>query len=332
MESFPLAERNEEAQDAPLAAWRANVGAPLSLDLSAEARSRSASLVVLSWNAWIGRGDIAGLVTRIRNDDFAALGFPADLPFVALIQEAYRADDSIPRFSNGSAARDFSRRGGHEHEIAHVARQLRLNLRYAPSMRNGPEQSDRGNAILSSLPLLDASAAELPFAFQRRVAVAASIVAGGSRIRLHSAHLDPRGAAARDLFGIAGRLRQARALLESIDAGEHPQLLGADLNLARQRREPAFRALMSRGFVTGVPPARIRWRHTYHRLPRLLLDWLLLLDDGRVTRFEVRRLDEHPRDTGPYVFGSDHHPLLARLDIETAAPEAAGAGNPAGTA
>ena len=28
-----------------------------------------------------------------------------------------------------------------------------MNLRYAPSMRNGADQSDRGNAILSTLPL-----------------------------------------------------------------------------------------------------------------------------------------------------------------------------------
>jgi endonuclease/exonuclease/phosphatase (EEP) superfamily protein YafD len=29
----------------------------------------------------------------------------------------------------------------------------------------------------------------------------------------------------------------------------------------------------------------------------------------------VRRVDEDPRDRGPDVFGSDHHPLLARIDI-----------------
>jgi hypothetical protein len=29
----------------------------------------------------------------------------------------------------------------------------------------------------------------------------------------------------------------------------------------------------------------------------------------------VHRLDEHPRDRGARVFGSDHHPLLARIDL-----------------
>jgi hypothetical protein len=31
----------------------------------------------------------------------------------------------------------------------------------------------------------------------------------------------------------------------------------------------------------------------------------------------VQRLDEHPQDRGPRVFGSDHHPLVARLDLHT---------------
>ncbi|HEX6644090.1 MAG TPA: hypothetical protein VF037_05400, partial [Gemmatimonadales bacterium] len=84
---------------------------------------------------------------------------------------------------------------------------------------------------------------------------------------------------------------------------------------AREEREPAFRALRDAGFVTSVPPGPVPWRHTYHRLPRLRLDWILVTGHPRVRRFGVRRLDEHPLDKGPFVFGSDHHPLLARLDF-----------------
>jgi hypothetical protein len=29
----------------------------------------------------------------------------------------------------------------------------------------------------------------------------------------------------------------------------------------------------------------------------------------------VRRVDENPRDRGPTVFGSDHHPLLAVVEL-----------------
>jgi hypothetical protein len=51
-------------------------------------------------------------------------------------------------------------------------------------------------------------------------------------------------------------------------------------------------------------------------LPRLVLDYLLVRDlSGTVEHARVHRLDEHPRDRGPLVFGSDHHPLLARIDL-----------------
>jgi endonuclease/exonuclease/phosphatase family metal-dependent hydrolase len=316
MDHFPLVRRDAAYADQPLVGWRANVGDHVALDFAGAPPSRGRTLVVLSWNAWIGRGDIVRVIERIRGGEYATAGFPADAPFAALIQEAYRSDESVPARSNGLMARDFSRRGGHEHEIVAVARRLALNLRYAPSMRNGLARSDRGNAILSSLPLDDAVATELPFSMQRRVVVSASIQLGGARLRVHCAHFDPRGPGARDLFGFAGRLRQAHELIRMLHAGAgEPHLLGADLNLARQRAEPAFRALRDAGFVTGVPARPISWKHTYHRMPRLLLDWILLAAPEGVEQFEVRRIDEDPRDVGPFVFGSDHHPLIARIDF-----------------
>ena len=318
MHDFPLIRRDAAHLDQPLTGWRANVGDHVALDLAAPGAAAGRTLIVLCWNAWIGRGDITRVIRRIRDGAYDAEGIPGDAPFVALIQEAYRSGDSIPERSNGLMARDFSRRGGHEHEIVAVARQLALNLRYAPSMRNGLARSDRGNAILSSLPLADAVATELPFSMQRRVAVSASVAVGEANVRLHSAHLDPRGRGARDLLGFAGRLRQAHELIRMVHADvASAHLIGADLNLARQRAEPAFRALRDAGFVTGVPERPLAWAHTYHRLPRLMLDWILLAAPSGIDRFEVRRLDEDPRDAGPYVFGSDHHPLLARIDFRS---------------
>ena len=310
--------RAAEGRDVPLAGWRHNVGAPVALDLAPEAPRQVRTLVVLSWNIWIGRGDIVGVVRRIMDGEFAAQGIPGDTPFVALVQEAYRCDDTVPRESNSFHARDFSRRGPHrEHEIRAVAQALSLNLRYAPSMRNGLHQSDRGNAILSNLPLRHASALELPFAFQRRVAVGATVRIGDHAVHVHSAHLDPRGVRAIDLLGVTGRARQMDALVESMKARPAgPHVLGADLNLARQRREPAFRALTDAGFVTGVPEKPLTWVHTYHRTPRLMLDWIMVSGHGgAIAGAETQRLDEHPGDVGPYVFGSDHHPLVARIDF-----------------
>jgi endonuclease/exonuclease/phosphatase family metal-dependent hydrolase len=301
-----------------LAQWRENVGAPLAIDLRGPSPTEARTLVIVSWNVWIGRGDVVRLVRGIQEGAWAQLGAPAGAPLVVLLQEVYRADDSIPDVCNGHHGRDTDRRRGRdEQEIRAVAEALGMNLRYAPSMRNGRHRSDRGNAILSNLPLTDTRQTELPFALQRRVAVSSSVQLGGQLIRLHTAHLDPRGRTARDLLGTAGRLAQIRGLIDVLGVHDGmPHILGADLNLARQRREPAFRALLDAGFVTGIPARDPAWSHTYHRLPRLVLDWLLVADTrGLVDRAVVHRLDEHPADRGPTVFGSDHHPLLARIDL-----------------
>jgi endonuclease/exonuclease/phosphatase family metal-dependent hydrolase len=188
-------------------------------------------------------------------------------------------------------------------------------------MRNGALQSDRGNAILATLPLDDAHALELPLVLQRRVAVSARVTIGARNLRLVSAHLDPRGPPGPQWFGAAGRQTQARYLLTSVN--DDMVVLGADLNLGRGRFEPAWRALGEAGFTFEVPPSIPAWRHTFHALPRLVLDYVLVRDRaGAVRRARVHRIDEHPLDRGARVFGSDHHPLLAIFDFHS---------NPVGT-
>ena len=95
-------------------------------------------------------------------------------------------------------------------DVVEVARTLRWNLRYVPSMRNGPQRSDRGNAILTPLPLGPAEGIELPFALQRRVAVGAKATVGGHALSLLSAHLDPRGPVGYKWLGAAARGNQRR--------------------------------------------------------------------------------------------------------------------------
>src|SRR5215213_6661607 len=90
-------------------------------------------------------------------------------------------------------------------DVVETARALRLNIRYAPSMRNGTLQSDRGNAILSTLPVSDAHAIEFPLVLQRRVAVSTALWLGRDRARAVSAHLDPREPPGHPWIGSAGR-------------------------------------------------------------------------------------------------------------------------------
>jgi endonuclease/exonuclease/phosphatase family metal-dependent hydrolase len=297
--------------------WRRNVGAHVALDLTAAPMGRSVpgSLIVLSWNLWIGRGRLSTVVRRIRNGEYAALGADPALPLVILVQEAYRSDASVPALQEGRVGRVLVAGLREQEDIVETARALGLNLRYAPSMRNGPTSSDRGNAVLSTLTLESAQAIELPLVLQRRVAVTASVQLGGIRLCLISAHLDPRGPPGHRWLGAAGRAQQARHLLEMVQ--DDTAVLGADLNLGRGRYEPAWRLLEASGFSFGVPPTVPAWRHTFHALPRLVLDYILVRNGvGAVVAARVHRLDEHPEDRGARVFGSDHHPLLARIDLE----------------
>jgi endonuclease/exonuclease/phosphatase family metal-dependent hydrolase len=313
--SFHLTHHHDDGQ-LRLERWRQNVGTPVVLDFPARGTgAESRSVVVLSWNVWIGRGRLKEVISLIRDGGFRHQGADPDLPLIVLVQEAFRSDTSVPSVPSGPAGRVLVAGLGPQEDVVETARALGLSLRYAPSMRNGVARSDRGNAILSSLPLEEAHAFELPLVLQRRVAVTAAVNLGGAKLRLVSAHLDPRGPPGHRWLGAAGRELQARYLLSSVT--DDTVVLGADLNLGRGRYERAWQLLGEAGFTFGVPPSLPRWRHTFHALPRLILDYLLVRDRPGTTIREgrVHRLDEHPRDRGPRVFGSDHHPLLARIDL-----------------
>ena len=313
--SFPLIQAPARARDWRLAGWRSNVGHAVALDPPAGVDpGETGALVVLSWNVWVGRGRLTEVVGRLRDGEYHHLGGDPALPLLVLLQEAFRTDRSVPERSNGWAPREIATRVRPREDIVETAVRLGLGLRYAPSMRNGPERSDRGNAILSSLPLADAAALELPFEYQRRVALAARIALSGRHLRAVSAHLDPRGPVGHKWLGAAGRAVQTRHLLTALE--DDTVVLGADLNLGRGRAEPTWRWLADAGFRFGVPPTLPAWRHTYHALPRLVLDYILLRDlAGVVAGARIHRLDEDAADRGPTVFGSDHHPLLARIDL-----------------
>jgi endonuclease/exonuclease/phosphatase family metal-dependent hydrolase len=320
--------RRPPLPDSVLERWGRNVGAPIAADFADEAVSAAAAperLVVLSWNVWIGRGRLRRVIGDLRAGAYEDLGATPDAPLVALVQEAFRSDESVPVVSNGWAPRDRPRDFRPEEDIVEVARDLGLNLRYVPSMRNAAHRSDRGNAILSTLPLADVSSVELPFVVQRRVVLGASIELGPSSattaLRVYSAHLDPWGPPGRDWLGWAGRAIQAAHFLEQLEteAPSRTTIVGADLNTSRGTREAAYRLLVSHGFTSGVPHRVPAWRHTYHMVPRLSIDYLLFREPGElVSRATVHRLSEHPRDAGPFVFGSDHHPLLAVVELDLA--------------
>jgi endonuclease/exonuclease/phosphatase family metal-dependent hydrolase len=220
-----------------LDAWCRGVGAAVVTN-GAAARLRLDSLLVLTWNTHVGGGDVDALVADLRSG--AVTGVPVR-HFALLLQEVRRDGDAVPATlpRNGRAPRRIAPpHASDARDIVATARRLGLALFYVPSMRNGNgggEAADRGNAILTTLDLVEPTAIELPLEAQRRVAVAATLrfddAAGRRRqLRVASVHLDHRSRVSRILESLgAGRERQARAVIETL-ASDSLVVLGGDLN------------------------------------------------------------------------------------------------------
>lgn len=199
-------------------------------------------------------------------------------------------------------------------DIVEIAGSLGFHIVYVPSMRNGGAgrygaAEDRGNAILSTLPLSKPTAIELPFEAQRRVAVAATLAGETSRreawqLRLVNVHLDHRSRVSRAMasFG-AARLRQARALLRALPL-DSPIVLGGDLNTWSARRlEGAIRLLRA-----AFPATPGEVGPTYPIAPGLSrpLDHLFFRVPAHC-RIGALRLDSR--------YGSDHYPVAGWIEF-----------------
>ena len=124
-----------------------------------------------------------------------------------------------------------------------IGSELGLSLIYVPSMRNGRSAGDpaedRGSAILSTLPLSDPIAVELPGERQRRVVIIAK--AGSTSVAV--VHLDALGGNQRLRVFSTPWMRdvQVRATASALPTG--PLVVGADLNTWHGRDELAARFL-----------------------------------------------------------------------------------------
>jgi endonuclease/exonuclease/phosphatase family metal-dependent hydrolase len=298
--------------------WHGNIGEPVVIDVG-DPLPHDAEIDVLSWNIAIGNGRLIELVEKIRAGVFDGIQRPDTRPLIILAQEAYRADMSVPEhlrsLHHGGKDPKTSR-----FDIVSLANELGFSLRYAPSMRNGRHRSDRGNAILTNCGIASWHSFALPHVRQMRIALAIQL-AGVPWLTFACAHLDTRGRvrAGGDaaIANIPGRMAQATALgerlIQDLDAS-HTTIIGADLNSYFGVREPLFKGLINAGFHR-IPHMPIGG-HTFHSTPiRMLLDHILVRGPG-LASMTVTRLDEDPRCRGRTIFGSDHHPLLARITLD----------------
>ncbi len=289
-----------------LSRWRRSVGPAVAV--KAETASQASDqLVVVNWNMHVGGGDLHRLFADVRRQAGPSV------PIVFLLQEAYRSGPEVPTVLDrdatfASVIRGLRKDGGRE-EIEALAASLGLHTYYVPSMRNGgplTSDEDRGNAILSTVPLADLAAIELPFERQRRVAVAATVSGSTARgrpwrLRVVSAHLDNMVGARRLWIagGESARTRQARGLLAALGT-QAPLVLGADLNTWFGFRDGAYREAAQAFPETQVTDRRATFRGM------LRLDHLFFrLDDG--WRAAYRRADDR--------YDSDHYPLIGTIDF-----------------
>jgi endonuclease/exonuclease/phosphatase family metal-dependent hydrolase len=295
-------------EDAPhrarLDPWCAGVGLPAVQPLAASGATRSIDIgdvVFVSWNVHVGRGDIRSFIADLRAGALTA-GRPAH-HFVLMLQEALRSE-GVPPYD--ATAEGASRIGGRDRsqDIMGVSRDFGLALVYVPSMRNGRSPSDpaadRGSALLSTLPLREPAAIELPGERQRRVAIVASVALlnAGAPLSVGVVHLDGLGSPRRLWVFWTPWMRemQVRALAATLPAG--PLVLGADLNAWHGKDERAVR-LLARVFER-TPVSRER-----RGLGLRVLDYLFFRTlDNRRARY--READN--------FYGSDHRPLIGWVE------------------
>jgi endonuclease/exonuclease/phosphatase family metal-dependent hydrolase len=209
-----------------------------------------------------GAGDLPRLLAELTTGRFSAIGRVSE--FVLLLQEA-------------------------RPEIVDFATSEDLSVYYAPV------NSQRGNAIVSTFRLRDASTIELPRERQRRVAAVATIDVNGIALRVVTTHLENRVSWWRGgLFSETARQRQAEALIAALPKGQ-PTVVGGDFNVWLGRKEPAWRAMASR-FPDGPTPL-----HNPTFRERLFLDEIFfdLPEHWTAERLAVEG-----------TYRSDHHPVI----------------------
>jgi endonuclease/exonuclease/phosphatase family metal-dependent hydrolase len=283
--------------------WCASVGPPVVIASAASPGKQINRLVVISWNVHVGGGRLQELADLIRART-AELG--GEVGVVLLLQEVFRGGEAVGALVPGGLRVPAAIRPHRPaDDVVQVAAKLGMSAFYVPSMRNGRsislyEQEDRGSAILSTEPLSDLKAIELPFARQRRVAVMATVTprnAGAGSMQLVTGHFDVA------MLGRGGS-RQAEHLagrLPGLNGKRLPVIVGVDANAMRGFKDGTVKALarvvpLLKRCGTGRTAAWLA------RLDFVFSD----LPDAAVDHCETL----HER------YGSDHRPILLRIDYE----------------
>jgi len=270
------------------------------------AAEHTGRILIVNWNIHLCHGNITKLLHELTRRE-SAHGYGAP-DFVLLLQEALRRGNDIPNPGRSRVPRRIVPpvKGG---DIVELAKKMNWWMFYAPSMRNGrlvgTRAEDRGNAILSNLPMSFLEQIELPIGVHRRIAVMATI--GGENrplFRVAAAHLDTRASLSRGWVfgGPSTRKRQAQALvsaLEKVSDDGLPLIVGGDLNTHLGVNEASVKAVSK---VVHRKHHGLKWTHR----SGLILDYIFARVPESWESGRCVRMSSH--------FGSDHYPLVLAIE------------------
>jgi endonuclease/exonuclease/phosphatase family metal-dependent hydrolase len=291
--------------------WHAAVGSPVLLRPALpEPPAPLDSLAVLCWNTHVGGGAINYLIRQLKTGVLTA-GRPVD-HFVILLQETFRDGTDVPPAPPPGTyyaddifpTPDLGERMG----VTDVGHRHGLYTYYVPSMRNGDDKNrpeDRGNAILSTLPLDSLTAWELPIRIERRVAIGAAIEGVSTagevwRLFFTNVHLDLRTNVRSIVRSMSGVRRYQIGFILDNQTSDSTAVFGGDFNTwFGERKEPAVMRVREDFPIPERLPTHgtlrfgaVLERQTDFLFFRLPQHW----------RAGYRRIDD--------TYGSDHYPLL----------------------
>jgi endonuclease/exonuclease/phosphatase family metal-dependent hydrolase len=296
-----------QARQDELNRWCAAVGRPSYVPGDGDENATGwERLLVASWNMHGYQGELGRFL-----EDLVEGRLGAGDAVVVFLQEAPRVGGPVPaapppgsrwgKLMRGSESTGFRR------DVVQQAREHGLNALYVPSMRNEWEAEDRGNAILTNLPLTGPVAVELPLLRDRRVAVSAEVPAPTvGRLRVTGLHLDHlaelhnlhRG------FG-SGRAEQVAALLEAIP-DHQAGILAGDFNTWRAQESEEAMRLARDAYPSMVEIPEDPTVQAFAGLIGRRSDYVLArVPEGWTAEYRVV----------PDRYGSDHHPLVGIVHV-----------------